>query len=702
MKPCVLLTLLLLLASACAEPPSPPEGPGPVDGGTTNPDAGNPGTNPDAGNPGTDGGTQPGTDGGTGGGDGGTPPVGGTDRNVVTYAGGTGHERFYDVLVLSNGTVLVAGGAQSLDWLPASVPRTELPASGINSASAGNIGFILHLSADLRTVLRVVHFPVGLVRDIRRLRTTSLPGQPTGDIYLSGTRDVSDYMQDGYFIARLRGNFVTAPPSGLEWAYDVQCRPRRASGFTGEADHKALQPWDVGSDGKVVYAMGAEYDFDWAAIERLDASGQREVVPEWPAHWTATTEYTGRAADYSGASGPLVRSAIVMKAGRRGSLRSTSQADYEALLPDGNGRTDRKGRLPDDYYFTGPCLPSPGTCSGSGPGYTGYRTSDKPTQRVGGIVIDRRNNHIYFGYSTQSRLPDGNPDFEPAVVAMDSQGRLLWWSRLYPERRERTGGGFDTTSPPDQYVDHIALDHAGNRLVVLARAHGNNVLNFWNGHQVAARPGASSFHNQFTGTNGNIHLSWLGKLELSSGALYAASWVAEYSEGTGSLGAPYPEPIHDGWPNHNAGWPNLNTTRVSHLEVDAEGAVYLVAEGRRTITTSNAYMKMPRPSTSNPSGPPRSGWNHFVRVFEPDLSRLRYSSILRGPWDPEQDGGGANVRLEGVFPVSGGVIAVGYHLVDAQGAPLGVPIPLASVPEWGSSAPAGESGVLAHLRIVPP
>lgn len=445
----------------------------------------------------------------------------------------------------------------------------------------------------------------------------------------------------------------------------------------------------MGGDGKVVHALGAEFDFKWAAIERLTAEGQPDLVPEWPAHWTAAgTEFAGPAADYTGTE-PLVRSAIVMKAGRKGSLRSTTQAGFDVLLPDGNGRTDRKGRFPDDYYFTGPCTAS--SCTSTGRGYTGYKISDKPTQRVGSIVIDRRNNHLYFGYSTQSVLPDGNPDFEPAVVAMEAGGRLKWWSRLYHEQMEHNGT-LVKTSTPDQYVDHVAIDYAANRLVVLARAHGNNVINFWSGNKVAAHPGATSFHHQFTGTNGNIHLSWLGKLAQADGSLAAASWVAEYSDGA-TLGAPYPEPLLDGWASHNAGWPDLNTTRVSALEVDAGGAVYLTALGRRTVTTSNAYMKMYKPAEG------RSAWNHFVRVFEPDLRTLRYSSLLRGPWAPSVDGGGENVILEGVFPVGDGVLATGWHKLDGTSLPLGAPLPVTEVPAWGASSPAGESAVLAHLRF---
>lgn len=652
----------------------------------------------EGGAPGTGGAGGMGTGGagtGAGTGTGGAVVEPGAKETIVAYAGGSGAERFEAALGLSDGTFLFAGSAESLDFVPAGTPDIELPAGTIDSASAGRIGFILHASADLSEVLHVVHFPAGTVRDVSRLRLTSKPGEPSGDLYISGRRDAANEANDGYFIARLDHNFVDGTPEKPAWTFDAKCPPREASGGQGESAYKQIQPWDVGGDGRVVYGEGAEYDFKWAQVQRLGPDGKPEVVESFTAHWSDSGEWDGTpASSYQGGS-PLVRSAIVMKAGRRGSLRSATQEDFDVLLSDGNGRTDRKGRYPDDYYFSGPCSLTSDTCAG-GPGYTGYKTSDKPTQRVGAIAVDRDTGAFFVGYSTQSVLPDGNPDFEPAVAAFDASGKLTWWSRLYHERLEKDGGGFTETSSPDQYVDHLAVDHAGKALFVLARAHGNNVINFFSGHQVAKNPGATSFHQSFTGTSGNIHISWVGKLSLSDGALEAASWNAEYAEGTGSLGEPYDDPNLDGWPSHNAGWPDLNTTRAQAMTVDAAGRVYLVATGRRTITTKTAHQKMPKPDEG------KSGWNDYVRVFAPDLSTLVYSSILRGPWDPAQDGGGGNVSLLGVTPVKDGALAVGFHMLDeATGAPAGVPIPTTNVPVWCGAEPAGESAVLAHLLFSP-
>lgn len=611
-----------------------------------------------------------------------TPPA--ADRNIVTYAGGNGADRFSAVIGLSDGSFLVGGSASDLDWVPAEVARQELSAAGINSAAAGKVAFLLHLAADLKTIRRVVFFPAGTVRDVKRIRSTSLPGQPTGDIYISGSRDVSDPQQDGYYIAKLLGKFIDETPIAVAWTYDVSAKPRKASGFMGESAYETLQPWDVGSDGSVVYGLGSDYDFDWAAVQKLTPDGKPGVVPHWPAHWGSSGEFRGDAAQYPG--GAPEYSAVVMKAGRAGSLRSTAAADYALVQDDGNGQT-KQGKYPDDYYFSGPCEPAPGTCA-SGPGYTGYKVSDKPTQRVGAIVVDRQTGDMYIGYSTQSVLPDGNPDFEPAVVALRKDGSLKWWSRLYHETPDN--------STPDQYVDHLAIDYKNGSAVVLARAHGNNVQNLWSGDKVAANPGATSFHNGFTGTNGNIHISWLGKLTLDKGNLSAASWVAEYVDGMAGTGAPYTDPNLDGWPSHNASWPDLNTTRVQSMEVDGEGRVYLTGVGRRTITTKTAYQKMLKKDEGS------STWNAFVRVFTPQLETLVYSSLIVGSWDPANGNGGGNTVLDGVLPLDKGVIAVGRHDIDEMtGMPVGNAVPTINEPAWGGKSPAGESAIFAHLLFAP-
>ncbi|MCB9528863.1 MAG: hypothetical protein H6701_10830 [Myxococcales bacterium] len=576
----------------------------------------------------------------------------------VATAGAPG-VAFEDIAPLPDGGWLVAGHGPHLDWLPADVPRAPLSADAIvSSAAPDRVGFLLDLAPDLGRIRRVMAFPPGTVEDITRVRVAA------GVIHLSGRRTTADVQDSGYYIARLDA------ADAIDLVVNVRARPRRAGGFTGESDFRARQPWDVGPDGRVVYGLGAEYDFDWAAVEAIDATGARLVVPHWPAHWDPRGEWHGPIDD-APEPDAILYSAIVLKAGRLGSLRSRTLADYEAMTPDGNGGM-RRGTWPDDYYFAGPCQPG-GACPG-GPGYTGYRTSDKPTQRLGGLVIDPRNGDLYLGLSTQSRLPDGNPDFEPSVVAFTADGRLKWWSRLYTED--------DRNSSPDQYVDGLAIDAAHDRLVVLARCHGNNTVNLWSGDAIAAEPAARGFQNRFTGNSGNIHISWLGKLDLADGTLRAATYVAELGEGT-DRAQPFPaEHPLAGQPNPNAGWPDLNTTRCRAPRVDAAGRVYLACTGRRTITTADAWQPMP------PLGGGAGTWNEFVRVYTPDLSALVYSTLVTGDWDRETGAGGGNTRLAALAPAPGGVVTVGAMLRGDDGAPAGAPVPVTAPPPWAGEGDA--------------
>jgi len=613
--------------------------------------------------------------------------------DLVTYAGNIGAERFYAVHELSDGTILVSGAADDLSWVPGGTPMIELTGLAVDDVDSGatdKVGFLLHLGSDLSTIEQVVHFPDGKVEGIERIRTTEPPGQPTGDVYISGQRRTTtgDTQYDGYFIAKLDNNFVEGLPTGLVWSYNVNTPPR--------SEHGRLQPWDVRSDGAVIYGMGDSNYWNWAAIGILDANGQAATVENWPCHWGDVRpdgEWYGTASTYPGL---IAGSGIVMKAGRDGSLRSYNQADFDWLQEDENGNPGRKGKYPDDYYFAGPqnvAGPDPG-----GPGYTGYRIQTF-TARIGEIVVDRRNGDLYYGYNIQSYLPDGNPDFEPAVVAMDATGRMKWWARLYPEFLDNNGNGvFDAgdmaTSTPDQYVDSLAIDYSNDRLVVMARCHGNNWINFWKGNALTLNPGGHGFQNQFTGNNGNIHLLWLGKYGLDDGRIYAATYMGDYGESDTRYGAIFPDGLLAGWPDPNGGWPDMHNTTsdANELCVDDWGRVYVAAYARRPFTTSNAYQQMVRP------GDGHSSWSSFIRVYESDLSGLVYSSLLSGDWDSATEQFGKNTEIRGFFPVRGSVLVAGFHRdADDDGVSDNHPVPTANVPFWGNSTPLGEEGILARF-----
>lgn len=602
--------------------------------------------------------------------------------NLVTYAGGSGNEVFNDVVQISNGDVLVIGAADALDWLPNGVIVTMLTNPGItNNLGTGRTPFILRLDSSLQNILGVYALPAGAAEDFRFIKTTNVPGQVTGDLYISGTTEDSN--TGGYFIGKLDNNFVNGAPTGFVWVNNVKCS-------AGEYP-KIYQPWDVGSDGKVVYAYGDSHSYNWSAFYRMDANGEDEVVPHWRIHWIAGGggEYRGDGTTYSGGLGGLDYSAIVLKRdASRCELRSTTPAEYNAWLPDGNGGT-KKGTWPLDILYDAECLPGGTGNTTDGPGYTGYSGPATFTHGPQSVCIDRRTNAMYIGFNTKSVLPGGEPDFEPAVMAMDADGALLWWSRLY---HEVTPQGDTVNSSPDQYIDALAIDYsqppASGLLVVNARCHGNNVENIWEGNTIAANPGASGFQNQFTGNQGNIHISWLGKLTLSDGTLMHSTYVAEYAEGTGSLGAPHPDPNLDGWPNPNDGWPNVNTTYLAKnmLKVTSSGRVVVLGQGRRTITTANAYQKMVLPANGG-----LSSWNNFVREYEDDLSIPLYSSLLVGQWDTLTQQGGDNVKLYGVFKNANNLLVVGKHTGTGNA------MPVSNVPAWGNNAFNGESAVLARF-----
>ncbi|MBP6389766.1 MAG: T9SS type A sorting domain-containing protein [Flavobacteriales bacterium] len=603
--------------------------------------------------------------------------------NVVTYAGGSGNEAFNDVVQISDGRILVIGTADDLGWIDGSVPQFTLTATGIaNGLGTNKVPFILVLDSTAQTLLAVHHLQPNAAEDLRFIKLTNAPGEPTGDIYLSGTTE--DATNGGYFIGKLDDNFVNGDPTGFAWVINVKCA-------AGEYP-KIYQPWDVGGDGKVVYGYGDSHSYNWSAFYRNDADGNPDVVPHWRIHWPlgGGPEHRGDAATFLGGIGALDYSAIVLKRdATRCELRSPTQVEFDLWQPDGNGGT-KKGTWPLDILYSEPCLPGGTGNTTDGPGYTGYSGSATFTHGPQSVCIDRRTNNMYIGFNTKSVLPGGQPDFEPAVMAMDADGALLWWSRLY---HEVTPGGDTLNSSPDQYVDALAIDYseppASGLLVVNARCHGNNVENLWEGDTIAANPGASGFQNRFTGNNGNIHISWLGKLTLADGTLMHSTYVAEYAEGTGSLGAPLADPNLDGWPNPNDGWPDVNTTYLgkNNLKVTADGSVLALGKGRRTITTANAYQKMVKPANGG-----LSAWNDYVRVYTPDLSNLKYSSLLVGQWDTLTQAGGDNVRLNGSFKTRSGVIVVGRHNAT------GVDMPVSAVPAWGNAAFNNGSAVFAYLR----
>lgn len=606
---------------------------------------------------------------------------------LVTMAGNSSTEEFKDVMELSDGTLLVAGSAENLNWI--SAPKTQLAPLTIPSRATGRTAFVMRVSGDMRSILGVWHLPAGQAHDFRWIKGTQKPGSATGALYLSGACDTTS---GDYFIARLDANFITAIPTGFAWT-------RVAKSSSAYGDNSGLQTWDVGGDGRVGFVDETGGNL---RVFFFDAAGALMKLPSLRgSHWAsgATLDTANRQAGIGTDLPATSVSGITFPT----DLRSWTESDRLAILPDGNGKIKR-GTWPLDLFTA--MQDKDGATSGTIEyGYTGYKSVGK--HRVAGISINRDTNDFAIGFNIQSRFWDAaankeQPDFEPAVISYAADGSLKWWSRLYHEvvdsnSNGQVDAGETRISSPDQYVDGLAVDYSTspNRLVVLARCHGNNTENLWRGNAIAATPGAQGFQNQFTGTEGNIHISWIGKLRENDGTLTNASYLAGYFRDVSLTQAIYGDPNLDGWPSHNAGWPNLTTTRAEpgSPRTDAAGRVYVVGLGPRMVTTAGAWQKLPKITPSINQG--ISPWAQFARVMAPELDTLTYSTAVTGEWTYPESGaqplGADNTDLYGIFPVSGGLIAVGRQRNS------GNPVPTANVPVWGTALPSGVSGLLARL-----
>ena len=606
----------------------------------------------------------------------------------MSYVGGAGNQRFNCVKQLSDGTLLIGGAADDMSWVPAEAKRIALDATAIDAGASGRTAFIMHVSADLQKVLAVAELTKDKAVDVSRICSTEIPGQPTGALFVSGRRKeggTGDGKKPGYFIARLDANFVTGAPTRLVWVQSIW----------GQSEIGRNMPWDVGADGKVVFVRGSSHGYDWVGVSRLTPDGELDIVEDWRIHWYQNQD--GKTGEWQGTPaskcphGKVVRSGIVLKVWGRGDFRSWTAEDYSRASSDGNGGI-KKGSWPYDLLFSGPYNTEDPKGSPKGRGYTGYKWSRTPCGNCSAVTIDRRNNHIYLGGNSKSVLPDGKPDFEPYVIAFTETGRKKWWQRLYAEAKG--------VSTPDQYCDALAIDYtqpyADGALVVLARCHGNNVLNLWAGDSIK-RAKVRGFQKAFTGTHGNIHIQWLGRMTLADGEMLNATYFAEFAEGAKVGKDTYADENLDGWPKFDSGWPDVNTTRAKPLiHVDGQGLLYVAAVGRRVLTTKNAFLKMPNPLRDKGA---KGQWADFVRVYKQDLSLPLYSSLVKAKWDWQTGQGGSSVSVEECIPAPGGLFVVGYSKLDKQGQVTGDDMATPNLLPWGKKTRTGEMGVFGRLHF---
>ena len=593
-------------------------------------------------------------------------PAAKTGKPRLFTVGSRGTTRLQNAMALSNGDFLLVGATDDISWT-AGAPGTSLslpPGASLPGGNGTTTPFVLHVSEDFENVKRIYTLPSGSLAEVTRIRSTEIPGQPTGALVISGRFAGLGGPKDAYWIARLNGNGVDKPISGIAWLQVVKAPGDAANEKKPEqpGDYAMRQPWDVRNDGQVIYAEGEPFATTWAALRVLSADGKPGVMPAWINEGT----------------GPM----LPLKAGRKGSLRSKTPEEFEVRQADENGNPGRKGRYPDDYYFSA-------HDSDKGPGYTGYRLGQNHTQRVSSLAIDRRDNALLFGTSTQTRLPGGLSVFESEIIAMNADGSLP--SRARGDAETQDGNN----SPPDQYVDCVSVDYAFDRLLVAARCHGNNTVNFWRGDVIARNPGRPGFKHSFTGRFSNIHISWLGRYALSDGAIHNATYVAEMAQGM-PQGSLITEGLLEGWPSPND-WIDLTTTKVHELSTDPFGRAVLLGFGRRPYTTKGALLENVKPVEGV------SRWTHFARVYSPDVAALNYSTILRGKWD-QATGKSAGDEQQFGAPVP---LADGFLITGAQTRGEGgfSPMPFTGAPAWGSTEPGAGAvsvGVVAVIPVPPP
>lgn len=248
--------------------------------------------------------------------------------------------------------------------------------------------------------------------------------------------------------------------------------------------------------------------------------------------------------------------------------------------------------------------------------------------------------------------------------------------------------GAGNTSTPDQYVDAVAVDYSlpadKGEIVVLARAHGNNYTNFWSGME------GKSFMRRQTGTKGNDHYQWIGRLKAGDGTFVNSTWFVGLDPSSSSFGQPYKDPNLAGWPDHNGGNANLKGAQGRGLALAPDGSVAVVGTSRAAITTAGAFQKMTSPFDG------KAPWHDFFRVHAADLSTVTYATALTGEgWDSVAGEGAGNTCISAVAALpNGGFVAVGFH----KG--TGNTIPTANIPSWGKDRPDGETAMLGLFPSV--
>lgn len=601
--------------------------------------------------------------------------------------------RIHQIHAMSDGTILGAGWSRDLLWVPKGARTAVLDAGNLDSKDTTGRAVLIRWSSGLDSILWVAAFPKGTVGPLRRIRSSEQPGSTTGMLFVSGDRTVSEPTRDGYFLVRLQGHLDRNALPSVVWARDVSCPPRRAGGRQGVSQYKAVQAWDVDNEGRVLLARGAEADYDSAEIVRLTAAGRDDLVAEFRSHVTAKGRvWRGSPAEFDRRTGwndTLRYSRLFLKAtdvqGPRSVLRilieqgksTPLDTDVSGIWAPDSAAGLRRGGNPLDILFPEPCreyysdagnhFPDSVRCP-AGSGWSGLTASSRATARIGGLVVDRRTNRWALGLTWNALSKDGSSLDIPTVSVYESEGKLLWWSRLRSDAtRDTIAISAQASLSEIQSLAVGQTEHTtGQTLVVQARA--RNTEAFWSADRGRLGRG---WRRSIAGLAEDAsEASWLGKLTLVNGGFLAATWQAAASER--SAGSRLGD-FFGGWPVPGSAGEVLSSTSCHHrLGLDDVGTVRTFCQGERPLTTAGALRGVAAPGTTGPVD-----WN-VLTVWTPALDQPSWATAFDGARSMGDQGLG--VAIDDHIPLSdGGELVVGHVLRSS------VKVGSIAAPGWADS-----------------
>lgn len=600
--------------------------------------------------------------------------------------------RLHDLHRVSDGGIIAVGWAADLDWVPPGTTLRSLSPTGIRSRDTAGQAIVLRLSPGLDTLQWVASFPRGSVGPLRRIRSSGANGALLDSLFLSGDRTVADPLDDGYFLASLAGGASPNAVPSVAWTFDVACPPRRAGGRQGTSQYKLVQAWDVDPKSSVWVARGAEADFDSAEVVRLDARGRLTLVEEWESHVTTSGKvWRGRPSLFTGTAGkqdtlrysrlflkstdaqaPRSRQRVVVSGGTKTVLDvDRSQMWFE----NGVGELQR-GAKPLDVLFPGPCqefYPSASDLFAdsvrcpTGKGWTGASASSRATARIGGLIVERESMRWALALTWNGLAADGSPLDIPTVMAFDSEGKSLWWSRLRSDAASDSGSLDVATSLSEITAMGVGLNPSTTGPILLVNARARRSEAFWS-PELASK--GAGWRGSLVGLpSQGQEAAWLGVMTLVDGELLASTWIADPSAGSG--GVPLGDHFFRGWPRPGSSGEVLGSTRCSRVSLDAKGRILITCHGERPLTTPGVSRSVPTPGQVGPSG-----WN-VLTLWNASLQSPEWAAAVDGIRTTGDSGAGMEVDAHLLLP-DGGVVVVGRPARQT------FRLPTISAPAWAS------------------